>query len=58
MAGSSGITAVKIWVSIVVAKITNVALMEFPDDKRKQFRFRHCAEDYAMAHCFLHRSGR
>ena len=37
---------VKTWVAIDVAKFTNVALMEFADGKQKQFRFRHCAEDY------------
>jgi len=46
MASSTDVTPVKTWVAIDVAKFTNVALMEFPDGKRKQFRFRHCAEDY------------
>jgi len=46
MASSTDVTPVKTWVAIDVAKFTNLALMEFPDGKRKQFRFRHCAEDY------------
>ena len=53
IASSSDITAVKTWVAIDVAKFTDLALMEFPDGKRKRFRFRHCAEGYETIEVFI-----